>query len=220
MDPDLLSYLETYLTPMRKQRIAEVLDQRTRFLTVVMEDIFQMHNTSAVVRSCEVFGIQDAHVIENRFAKRLDRHIAMGAQKWVDVHRYTQVRACLGRLREDGYRIIACTPHDGAVLLDDFRVTSRSALCFGTEKEGLSEEILEQADERVKIPMYGFTESLNISVAASIVLQQLGLQLRSSTLSWQLSQDEKMILRGEWTKKSINHVQAIIERYYHDLGHR
>lgn len=213
IDIALLSYLETYITPERLKRFNEVLMERTNYVTVAIEDVFQMHNASAVIRSCDVFGIQKAHIIEDRFGQRLDKNIAMGAQKWVDVERYTNAKSCISELRRNGYKIIATTPNNDATLLENFKLEDKIALFFGTEKEGLSTEVLEQADGHIKIPMWGFSESLNISVSAAIVLHNLKLQLKKSNLPWHLSEAEILEKRLDWTKKSIKSIDAIIERY-------
>ncbi|WP_435622695.1 TrmH family RNA methyltransferase [Flagellimonas sp.] len=213
---DLLAYLEGFLTEGRKQRFLEVLAQRTRFLTVAIEDVFQLHNTSAVIRSCDAFGIQDLHVVEDRFGKRLDKNIAMGAEQWVDVYRYGTTTDCMDALKAQGYRIIGTTPHINSNYLMDFQVDEKTALFFGTEREGLSEEVMQKADGFLKIPMVGFSESLNISVSAAIILQELAKQLRSSSLDWQLSPIEILEKRLDWTKKSIKDVEGIISRYHKD----
>lgn len=210
----LLNYLEDFITPERKDRFLQVLENRTKFLTVAMEDVFQLHNTSAVIRSCEVFGIQEAHVIEGRFGNRLDKNIAMGAQQWVDVQRYQNTRNCIQALRDKGYQIIATTPLEDAIAMNDFKVDGKTALFFGTEKEGLSEELLNAADGLLQIPMFGFTESLNISVSAAILLQHLTSKLRTSDLPWQLTTQEKLKLQLDWTKKSIKSIDDILTRYY------
>jgi tRNA (guanosine-2'-O-)-methyltransferase len=212
-DVELLKYLETLITPQRRQRFIDVLELRTRFITVAVEDVFQMHNSSAVIRSCEVFGIQDSHLIEARFGNRLDKNIALGAEQWVDTFTYSDSLQCIQKLREKGYRIVATTPHCESCLLEDYKVHAPIALFFGTEKEGLSQTVLDEADEAIKIPMVGFTESLNISVAAAIILQNLSAKLRNSNLPWQLSEEEKFEKRLDWTKKSIKHVTEIIERF-------
>ncbi|TAI49130.1 TrmH family RNA methyltransferase [Flagellimonas allohymeniacidonis] len=213
---DLLTYLEGFLTEERKHRFLEVLSLRTRFLSVAIEDVFQLHNTSAVLRSCDAFGVQDVHVIEDRFGKRLDKNIAMGAEQWVDVNRYGTTTECIDHLRENDYQIIATTPHDDSCLLSDFKLDSKTVLFFGTEKEGLSDEVLKKADGYLKIPMVGFSESLNISVSAAIILQKLTQQLRNSDLDWQLSDIEILEKRLDWTKKSIKNVEGIISRYLSD----
>lgn len=212
-DTHLLSYLENFITEERKNRFTEILAQRTNHFTVAIEDVFQMHNTSAVVRSCDVFGVQQAHLIERRYGKRLDAKIAMGAQKWVNTFRYDDTQSCIDTLREKGYRIVATTPHENAHFLNDFNVSEKSAFFFGTEKSGLSETVLEQADTFLKIPMVGFTESLNISVSVAIILQQLTERLRKSDVKWQLNDDEKTTTRIEWTKKSIRSIDDILKRY-------
>ena len=213
VDMDLLEYLENLISEERKQRFIDILDTRTRYLTVAIEDVFQLHNTSAVIRSCESFGIQDAHVIEGRFGKRLDKNIAMGAQQWVDVKRYGNTMECIDMLKKDGYRIIATSPHHDSCFLEDFVIESPTALFFGTEREGLSEEVLENCDGFLKIPMTGFTESLNISVSAAIILQKLGTQLGDSTLDWHLTESEKLEKRLDWTKKTIKSIDAVMMRY-------
>lgn len=210
---NLLTYLEGFLTEGRRQRFLEILQQRTKFLTVAMEDVYQLHNTSAVLRSCDAFGIQEVHVVEERFEKRLDKNIAMGAEQWVDVHRYRTTSDCITHLRKMGYQIIATTPHNDSHMLSQFELESRTVLFFGTEKEGLSEEVIQKADGYLKIPMVGFSESLNISVSAAIILQKLTDALRASELDWQLSDIEILEKRLDWTKKSIKNVEGIIGRY-------
>ena len=212
-DDDLLTYLETYLTESRKQRFLDVLQNRTNYLTVAIEDVFQLHNTSAVIRSCDAFGIQEVHVVEDRFGQRLDKNIAMGAEQWVDVHRYKTTSDCIGELQDRGYQIIATTPHHDSAFLHDFELDTKTALFFGTEKEGLSQEVMQKADGFLKIPMVGFSESLNISVSAAIIIQELTQKLRNSTCDWQLSDIEILDKRMDWTKKSIKNVEGIIGRY-------
>lgn len=214
VDLDYLAFLEDFLTENRKEKFLKVLQNRTNHFTVAVEDVFQMHNASAVMRSCEVFGIQQMHVIEQRFGKRIDKEIAMGAQKWVDIHAFDSVGGCITSLKNKGYQIIATTPHENDCLLEDFDIAKPSALFFGTEKEGLSEEIMQQADGFLKIPMVGFTESLNISVSAAIIIQNLTNRLQNSNLNWRLSADEILEKRLAWAKNSIKDIKRIEERYY------
>lgn len=214
IDLEYLAFLENILTDNRKERFLEVLKNRTKHFTVVVEDVFQMHNTSAVMRSCEVFGVQELNVIEQRFGKRIDKEIAMGAQKWVDINKFDTVSNCIDSLKKDGYQIIATTPHENDCLLDDFDISKPSALFFGTEKEGLSQEVIQKADGYLKIPMVGFTESLNISVSAAIILQNLTSRLRQSTIDWQLTEDEIIEKRLAWARSSIKDIKRIEQRYY------
>jgi tRNA (guanosine-2'-O-)-methyltransferase len=213
-DLQLLEYLETYLTQHRKERFETVLAQRTKHFTVAVEDVYQLHNTSAVIRSCDVFGIQEVNIIEERNRKRIDREIAMGAQKWVDLNRYNTSKACIDDLKCKGYRIIATTPHTNDSDLDHFDITKKACFFFGKESEGLSDMVLNEADEFIKIPMVGFTESLNISVSAAIILQHMTTRLRKSTIDWQLTEAETIEKRFDWIKKTIKNYDAIVERYY------
>jgi tRNA (guanosine-2'-O-)-methyltransferase len=214
VDLAYLNFLENMLTDNRKDKFLKILENRTNHFTVVVEDVFQMHNTSAVMRSCEVFGIQELSIIEQRYGKTIDKEIAMGAQKWVDITSFDDVQTCINTIKERGYQLIATTPHENDCLLDDFDITKPSALFFGTERDGLSTEILEQADGFLKIPMVGFTESLNISVSAAIIIQNLMSRLRKSDIKWQITQEEMLEKRLTWTKNSIKDIKRIEERYF------
>jgi len=210
---EYLAYLEEFITENRKEKFIKVLQQRTNHFTIAIEDVFQLHNTSAVMRSCEVFGIQNLHVVEEKYGKKIDKEIAMGAQKWVDVSRYNSNMDCLKVLKEKGYQIIATTPHDNSCLLDDFDISKPSAIFFGTEKNGLSDEVMNEADGYLKIPMAGFTESLNISVSAAIIIQSIMSRLRKSDVDWKLTEEETISRRLAWTKNSIKDIKRIEQRY-------
>lgn len=214
MDNELFQYLQSYLTPRRKELFEQVVARRTRYLTVVTEDVYQLHNSSAVMRSCEVFGVQDVHIIEESLGKKLDREIAMGAQKWIDVHRHSKAMDCMDELKEQGYTLIATTPHNDSCMLEDFEIEGPTALFFGKEKEGVSDVVMDGVDGYLKIPMYGFTESLNISVSAAIIIQELTRQLRQRDLPWQLSPEQQRRLLEQWTMRSIKSVDRIVERYH------
>ncbi|HSP11163.1 MAG TPA: RNA methyltransferase [Salegentibacter sp.] len=209
----LLDHLKSFLTPRRNKLFEEVLSKRTNFFTVVTQDVHQLHNTSAVIRSCDVFGIQNIHVIEERQPRRIDKEIAMGAQKWVDVNRYNSTNDCISNLRGKGYQIVATTPYGDARNLEEFEISKPSAVFFGTEKDGLSEEVLKEADVRLKIPMQGFTESLNISVSAAIILQSLTSRLRNSDQFWQLTSEEKLAIEFHWAKKCIKNSEQLLAQY-------
>lgn len=217
IDLDYLAFLENILTDNRKAKFLKVLENRTKHFTVVVEDVFQMHNASAVMRSCEVFGIQELNVIEQRYGKSIDKEIAMGAQKWVDINKFDNVTNCVDTLKNQGYQIIATTPHENDCLLDDFDISKPSALFFGTERDGLSSAVLQKADGFLKIPMAGFTESLNISVSAAIIIQNLTNRLRQSDIDWHLSEAEILEKRLAWAKSSIKDIKRIEQRYFSDL---
>ena len=211
---DLLTYLEGFITENRKEGFLRVLKNRTKHFTIAMEDVFQLHNTSAVMRSCEVFGIQELNVIEQKFGKSIDKEIAMGAEKWVDINRFSSIQDCITNLKGKGYQIIATTPHNDSCLLHEFDITKPSALFFGTERDGLSEEVMQQADGFLKIPMVGYTESLNISVSAAIIIQDVTNRLRQSDIHWQLSEEEILEKRLDWTRKSIKDIEFIEKKFY------
>ena len=214
---DLLTYLEGFLSENRKQRFLDVLSKRTKHFTIAVEDVFQMHNTSAVMRSCEVFGIQELNIVEQKFGKSIDKQIAMGAQKWVDIFEHPSSQACIDNLRAKGYQIIATTPHNDSCTIENFDISKPSALFFGTEKEGLSDEVMQQADGYLKIPMVGFTESLNISVSAAIIIQDITNRLRNSTIDWKLSEEEIFEKRIDWARKTIKDIKNVEARFYENL---
>ena len=215
-DIKLLEYLETYLTENRRNKFNKVIKQRTKHFTVATEDVYQLHNTSAVMRSCDVFGIQEVNIVEEVNTKSIDREIAMGAQKWVDLNRFHSVKDCIADIKEKGYQIVATTPHTNDCLLQDFDVTKKSCFFFGRETEGLSQEVLDAADCYLKIPMAGFTESLNISVSAAIILQDATTKLKQSDITWQLTEEEQNEKRLDWIKKTIKSYDKIVARYYED----
>ncbi|WP_299887404.1 RNA methyltransferase [uncultured Lacinutrix sp.] len=214
VDIKLLEHLETYLTEHRLERFHNVLSQRTKHFTVATEDVYQLHNTSAVIRSCDVFGIQEINIVEEINSKRIDREIAMGAQKWVDLNRYHSIKDCITDVKSKGYQIVATTPHTDDCELHDFDVTKKSCFFFGRETEGLSQEVLDEADVFLKIPMVGFTESLNISVSAAIILQHVTTKLKKTDISWQITENESLEKRFDWCKKTIKSYQDIIGRFY------
>lgn len=213
-DLKLLEYLESYLTESRKEKFSKVLSQRTKHFTVATEDVYQLHNTSAVIRSCDVFGIQEVNIIEERNSKRIDREIAMGAQKWVDLNRFRSVKDCMADLKMKGYQIVATTPHTNDCELHDFDVTKKSCFFFGRETEGLSEDVLNEADCFLKIPMVGFTESLNISVSAAVILEHVTTKLRKTNVNWQLTEEDMFEKRLDWIKKTIRSYDEIVQRFY------
>ena len=216
----LLTYLEGFVTEKRKNLFRQILKNRTRHFTVVLEDIYQQHNSSAVIRSCEIFGIQDVHVIENKYISNVSKNIAKGSQKWLSFHNYKKETnntiACLNSLKGKGYQLIATSPHHNSHLLHDFDITKKSAFIFGVEKTGVSKEVIKNADGILKIPMAGFTESLNISVAAAIILENLTYKLRTSSINWNLTHKEEEELYTQWIEKTIKNVGKIKEHFLKD----
>jgi len=224
LEQELIDYLAQFVTGQRLQRIEEVLAWRTRYLTVLLEDVYQPHNASAALRSCEIFGVQDVHVVEleNEFQPNLA--IAMGAANWLTIKRYQDDDARAGlheaahTLREQGYHLVAMTLHEDSIPIGELSLEQPLALCFGTEEEGLTEEVHAIADSYVHLPMYGFTQSFNVSVTVALSLQALTHRLHDSDLTWRLSPQERQQLKLEWQVNSIPRGGIVMREYARSLG--
>lgn len=195
------------ISESKQQLYDTIAAERTKYITVVLENIFQEHNASAVLRSCDCFGIQELNVIEKDNQYKVQRDIARGAGRWVDMYNFDKGENpsldCIQKLKEKGYKIVATTPHTNDVTINELDLSQPLALVFGTEGEGISQEIIAIADEFVKIPMYGFTESFNISVSVAITLNVLRNRLEESTINWKLSPEEQTALKIKWSKKIL-----------------
>jgi tRNA (guanosine-2'-O-)-methyltransferase len=218
MNEALISHLEQFVSERRLGLIRQIVKQRTRYLTVVLEDIFQSHNASAVLRSCECFGIQDVHIIENRNTYQVNPDVALGSFKWLTLYKYNQqdnnTTAALTGLKNKGYRIVATTPHKKGSTPDNFDLQKgKAALVFGTELDGLTGNALQMADEYLSIPMVGFTESLNISVTAAIIIHQLTNRLRTSEINWALTGEENRQIMLQWLKNSIRGADSMVKSF-------
>ncbi len=215
---NLISHLSEFVSPSRLDTFTQVLSKRTRYLTVCLEDIYQSQNASAVLRTCDCLGIQDVHIIENKNRFDINPDVVLGSSKWLDLMKYNEegnnTITALKKLKSDGYRIVATTPHKNDQDLDDIDLEKgKVALIFGTELTGLTEEAMDLADEYLKIPNVGFTESFNISVSAAIILYQLSQKLRNSDINWKLSGEEYDELMLQWLKKSIKKSDLIEEQF-------
>jgi tRNA (guanosine-2'-O-)-methyltransferase len=213
-----LDYLESYLTPRRKLLFDNISVNRTKHFTVVAEDTYQDHNASAIIRSCECFGVQELHIIEELNRYRLAKRMTQGSDKWVDLHYYSEyennTQTCIDKLKEQGYAIIATTPHESECLVEDYDIHRKSAFFFGKETTGLSREVLDQADGFIKIPMFGFSESFNISVSVALLLQSVMSRLRKDEdVDWRLSEEEIIDLKIDWSIKTIQNGDRIAEKY-------
>lgn len=217
----LSKHLQEYLTKARRQKFAQVLAQRTRKITVVLVDLFQEHNASAVLRSCEAFGVQDVHLIESTYKFATKRDIAMGTDRWLTLHRYRGENAlddCFNSLEKKGYQTASTLLDEKSTPLRDVPLEDCTplALFFGTEKEGLPSEVIDRTDFSIHIPMYGFVESFNVSVAAAISLQILTTKMRHADHDWNLSDSEKEELLFYWTRKTVPSCSAIESRFQED----
>lgn len=222
MEPGLIQFLSGFVTPERLALFNRILSFRTNYITVVLEDIFQTQNASAVLRSADCFGIQTVHAIENRNEFQVNADVVRGASNWVSVNRYNQgsmnTVAAINKLKQDGYRIIATSPHEHDVALEDFDLEKgKAAFIFGTERPGLTDIAKNEADEFMKIPMVGFTESLNLSVSVAVTIHHLTDKLRNhSDIDWHLTDQEKQRLLLHWLKLSIKRAD-LLEKKYEEL---
>jgi tRNA (guanosine-2'-O-)-methyltransferase len=214
----LIDYLKQFITERRWELFNQVIGQRTRHITVVLEDIYQPQNASAVLRTCDCFGIQDVHIIENTNEFRINPDVELGAAHWLNLNLYNTLEnntlSAIDKLRNDGYRIVATTPHTNDIELGSFDLNKgKIALFFGSEQPGLSQLMLDNADDFLKIPMFGFTESFNISVSAAIILHHLSSKLKKAKMHWQLKNSEKEEILLNWLKYSIKDSELIIKEY-------
>jgi tRNA (guanosine-2'-O-)-methyltransferase len=205
---DLIEHMSEMVTENRLALFKRVLADRTRYLALVLEDIYQSQNASAVLRTCDCVGIQDVHIVEERNTYEVDREVALGADQWLSLHYYKgeqdNISRAVSSLRRKGYRICATTPNNKGKTPENLDLEKgKVALMFGTELNGLSNRALELADECIQIPMVGFTESFNISVSAAITLYSLRKRLEDLTMDWKLSGEEQNELLLNWLRTSI-----------------
>lgn len=209
----LADYFSKFILPARLNRIDDVLKNRTRHLTVVLEDIYQTQNASAVIRSCECFGVQDLHVIENKYHFESNKDVVVGANKWINIlkyrHKENNTAWCFNQLKRDGYTVLCTSPHESGMLIDEIDINKKTALVFGTELHGISETAMKMADGFVKIPMYGFTESFNISVSAALSIHNVIDRFHRSNLNWKLSDEEMLQIKIKWLRKVIKRHELI-----------
>ncbi|HCW06913.1 MAG TPA: rRNA methyltransferase [Cytophagales bacterium] len=215
---NLIEFLEKYITDSRKKGIEKVLDGRTRYVTLVLENIFQSQNSSAVLRTCECLGLQDVHIIEDESKYSVNKRVLKGANKWIDLHRhkmkgFNNTEICFRKLREEGYKILVTDPSPDGVSINEISLDQKVAVVMGNELHGTSEFALAQADQKIVIPMYGFTESFNISVSAAIILNSLLTRLRSSEINWQLTEAEKEKIRLQWLRKVVRRSDLLEQQF-------
>jgi tRNA (guanosine-2'-O-)-methyltransferase len=214
----LVRHLSQFVTEKRWELFQRILSGRTRYITVALEDIYQSQNASAVLRTCDCTGIQDVHIIENRNEYAINPDVTLGSDQWLTLRYYNvgddNTAVAINELRKRGYRIVATSPHLEGTFPESFAVEKgRAAFLFGTELNGLSDRALELADEYIRIPMEGFTESFNISVSAAIILYQVRKKLELSDAEWKIGEEERTDILLQWLRNSINKVEAIEQEF-------
>lgn len=206
VDQKVLDAFYNIVSENKQDLYDKIAADRTRYITVVMENLIKDHNASAVLRSCDCFGIQDLHAIEKNVRYEIQRDIAMGSGNWVDLHSHSEgdspTVTCLKQLKEEGYQIVSTSPHTD-MTVREVPLDKPIALVFGTEVSGISKEVEELSDHLVRIPMYGFTESFNVSVSAALALSRLRERLENSDYDWRLSEEDQVKLKIDWCTKII-----------------
>lgn len=218
MDSRLYELLSEHISENKRNLFDTVLAQRTRHITLIMEDLYQAQNTSAIQRSAESFGIQDLHIIENKHSFAHHRRISKGSNDWITMHHYNAPgennTVCgLNALKEKGYQIVVTALNEKTHDMHELDLSKKTAVLMGTELTGASDTAMQMADVFLKIPTHGFTESLNVSAASAIILQHLTHRMRIENRSWQLTDAEKMSLKIEWAKRSVYWSKHIVEMW-------
>lgn len=213
-----INFLKQFVSENRIKRFDEVINQRSNYIQIVLENLYQAHNASAVLRSCESFGLQTVHFIENKNSLKISADVAMGSSNWLTINRYrdsgNNTTTALKKLKQQGFKIVATTPHTNSYTIDTLPINQKIALVFGTEIDGISKEVYEHADEFVKIPMYGFTESFNISVCAALCMYELTTRLRKNVPNYKLTNEEKQEVYLNWLKTSVDKSSQLLNQHF------
>ncbi len=213
-----IDYLAEFMTEERVNTLSSTIARRTHQMTILSENTFHSQNASALMRHCEAFGLQRMHAVEELCDFKTYADIVRGTDKWVDLERYTNTRDALAHLKAEGYRIVATTPHRDDTTPESFDVgAGKFALVFGTEHAGVSQEILDSADEFLKIPMCGMVESLNVSASAAILIYMLSERLRNTTEGWELSELEQSELLYRWMQSSVRESEMVLRRKFSEI---
>lgn len=215
---DLWNDISIFLTDERNELFERLLEHRTRHIVIGVEDVFHEHNSGALIRSAECFGIQDVHVMEDENKFKVQRGMAMGSENWVSIKSHKGadgISSCVDDLKAKGYTIVAATPHEKDVILDDYIPTEKTAFFFGSEKSGVSPLVLGKADIHLRIPIYGATESFNVSVSSALILQNMRSKLNEMDRNvWELSVEEKVALKVEWGLRTLKKPEILVNDFF------
>ncbi len=214
LQAELVEFLGGYVTENKRQKIEAALDYRTRHITIMLEEIYQPHNASACLRNCDCLGVQDVHIVENLNEYRPKPGVSMGSAKWLSLHRYRTAGAAMTTLRNRGYRIVATTPEVDGFTPATLPLDRPVALLFGTEERGLTDAAIAAADDTLRLPMYGFTQSFNVSVSVAIALYHLVERLHASSLDWHLAPEERARLTLEWYRRIVRRHETYEEAFW------
>lgn len=208
-----IEYLAQFMLPERLATLQRAVANRTKYMTLLAENMFHPQNASALVRHCEAFGVQNLHTVQTlcKFNPNVD--IVRGTDKWIDIHRHNSTAEALAALKSEGYRIIATTPHRESCTPESFDVTKgKFAIVMGTEKTGISDEVMAAADEFMRIPMCGMVESLNVSACAAIIVYMLSERMRHEVEDWQLTEQEQTRTLYKWIVDTVKDAEPLLKR--------
>ena len=210
-----IAFLEQFMGEERRATLRRALDGRTDYAAVCLENTFHPQNASAIMRTCEAFGIQNIHTIQEHCKFNPNINIVRGTDKWIDLHSYGSTTEAITALKSAGYRIVATSPHVDDRTPETFDVAAGPfVLVFGTEQEGISEQVAAAADEFIKIPMCGMVESLNVSVSAAVLLYTLSNRIHGEVAEWGLSEHRRELTLWKWYMESVRDSIAILEKFY------
>ena len=213
-----IACLAEFMTAERYGVLRGGVAMRTRYMTVLAENMYHGQNAAALIRHCDAFGVQEMHTVETLCRFEPNPVIARGSERWVDVHRHASTAEAVAELRRRGYRIVATTPHREDATPETFDVTKGPfALVFGTEHAGISDEAIAAADEFLRIPMCGLVESLNVSASAAILIYQLSERVRRTVDGWRMTEAEQAELMERWMRRSVKDADAILQRRFGGL---
>ena len=208
-----IEYLAEFMLPERLATLRRAIDSRTKYMTLLAENMFHPQNASALVRHCEAFGVQSMHTVQTlcKFNPNVD--IVRGTDKWIDIYHHRSTAEALAHLKSEGYRIVATTPHKQSCTPESFDVTKgKFAIVMGTEKTGISEEVMAAADEFLRIPMCGMVESLNVSACAAIIVYMLSERMRHEVEDWKMTEEEQIRTLHHWLVDTVKDAEALLKR--------
>ena len=209
----IFQHLQQFLTDERLEKLNHFAPEGSDFVLPVIEDVFQFRNAAAIVRSVEACGFHKIIAMESEHEFNPNLRVTKGAETWVEVEKLPHNLDSLREIKNRGYKILAVSPENNATMLSDYDLKEPVALVFGTEAAGVSEEILDFADETLAIPMYGFTQSFNVSVAAAICVYELKQKLLRSNLDYKLSEEKLWEMKVRWAMNSIKSGEQILAKY-------
>ncbi len=212
----IVDHLASFISQKKWQKMQEVADERTKHITVVLENLYQDFNASAAFRSIECFGLAEVHLVETEAIRSVNRSVSKGSEQWLTINTYRGADAaehCFAHLKQQGYRLIATKPHKKSCSLYDLPLDKKTALVFGAEQSGVSPYIEKHVDSFVTIPMYGFTQSFNVAASVAVSLSDTTKRLKESDIHWQLQPEERLELLYHWLRSTIRHADLLESRF-------